>query len=291
MIPDGLRAAVEAHLGRVLSAESVGGGSINRAARLRTADGPVFIKYHPRSPAGMFAAEARGLDALRRAAAGLVIPRVLARGDAREGVPAWLALEWLEPAAPSPADDERLGRGLAALHRSPVAGWGWEEPNFIGSLPQANDTASSWPEFWRLRRLGPQLDLARRAGRLPAAGSEWARLMERLPDLLAAAEEDGPSLLHGDLWSGNRMQTTDGPALIDPAVYRGHREVDLAMAELFGGFGARFGAAYREAWPLAPGYPTRRAIYQLYYLLVHVNLFGGGYVAQTASTLRGALGS
>lgn len=289
MIPGGLRAAVEARLGRVLSAEAVGGGSINHAARVRTADGPVFIKYHPREPAGMFAAEARGLDALRRAAAGLVVPRVLARGGAEEGVPAWLALEWLQSAAPSGADEERLGRGLAGLHRAPVAGWGWEEDNYIGSLPQANDPEPSWPEFWRMRRMEPQLDLARRAGLLPASESEWARLMERLPGLLAPAEDDRPSLLHGDLWSGNAMHTTGGPALIDPAVHRGHREVDLAMTELFGGFGARFGAAYREAWPLAPGYPARRAVYQLYYLLVHVNLFGGGYGAQTASTLRAAL--
>lgn len=288
MIPAGLRAALEARLGRVLDAEPVGGGSINHAARVRTADGPVFIKYHPHSPAGMFAAEARGLDALRRAAAGLVVPRVLARGGGEDGVPAWLALEWLEPAV---ADEERLGRGLAALHRAPAPGWGWEEANFIGSLPQANDAEPSWAAFWRLRRMEPQLALARRSGRLPAAENDWARLLDRLPALLAAADEDGPSLLHGDLWSGNVLAATAGPALIDPAVYRGHREVDLALAELFGGFGARFWAAYREAWPLAPGYAGRRAVYQLYYLLVHVNLFGGGYVAQTASTLRAALGS
>ncbi|MBB4637203.1 fructosamine kinase family protein [Longimicrobium terrae] len=283
MIPGGLRAAVEARLGRILDAQPVGGGSINHAARVRTADGPVFIKYHPRSPAGMFAAEARGLDALRRAAAGLVVPRVLARADAQEGVPAWLALEWLEPAV---ADEERLGRGLAALHRTPVSGWGWEEANFIGSLPQANDAEPSWAAFWRLRRMEPQLKLARRSGRLPATENEWARLLDLLPGLLAAAEDDGPSLLHGDLWSGNVLATAAGPALIDPAVYRGHREVDLAMAELFGGVGARFRAAYREAWPLAPGYAERRAVYQLYYLLAHVNLFGGGYVPQTASVLR-----
>lgn len=136
----------------------------------------------------------------------------------------------------------------------------------------------------------PQLALARRAGRLPATEAEWARLLDHLPKLLAAAEDDGPSLLHGDLWSGNAMATADGPALIDPAVYRGHREADLAMTELFGGFDARFHVAYREAWPLLPGYAEeRRAVYQLYYLLVHVNLFGGGYVAQTAGVLRRAL--
>jgi fructosamine-3-kinase len=135
----------------------------------------------------------------------------------------------------------------------------------------------------------PQLELARRGARLPGKSAEWARLMERLPELLAPAEADGPSLLHGDLWGGNVLAAPGGPALIDPAVYRGHREADLAMTELFGGFGGGFQAAYREAWPLQPGYPARRAVYQLWYLLVHVNLFGGGYVAQTAAVLREAL--
>jgi fructosamine-3-kinase len=129
--------------------------------------------------------------------------------------------------------------------------------------------------------------MARTAGREPGARREWERLFDRLPELLAPGEEDGPSLLHGDLWSGNVLSAAGEPALIDPAVYRGHREADLAMAELFGGFDACFHAAYREARPLLPGYAeTRRAVYQLYYLLVHVNLFGGGYVAQTAAMLR-----
>ncbi|HEX8673749.1 MAG TPA: fructosamine kinase family protein, partial [Longimicrobium sp.] len=112
-------------------------------------------------------------------------------------------------------------------------------------------------------------------------------LREALPRLLAAGEEDGPTLLHGDLWSGNVVATSRGPSLVDPATYRGHREVDLAMTELFGGFGAEFYTAYEEAWPLRPGYQEeRRAVYQLFYLLVHVNLFGGGYVARTAEALR-----
>src|SRR6185503_10430312 len=144
--------------------------------------------------------------------------------------------------------------------------------------------------LWATRRLRPQLEMARARGREPATAAEWERLFARLPELLAPAEEDGPSLLHGDLWGGNLLSAAGEPALIDPAAYRGHREADLAMAELFGGFDAGFHAAYQEAWPLLPGYrEARRAIYQLYYLLVHVNLFGGGYGAQTAATLRRAL--
>jgi fructosamine-3-kinase len=291
MIPDAVRSAVEARLGPVRGAAPVAGGCINHGMRVELADGPVFVKYNAEAPPGMFAAEARGLDALRAAADGLAVPRALAWAEAEGGTPAWLALEWLQPSARAPDFAERLGRGLAGLHRAGGAdGWGWMEDNYIGALPQGNAPATSWAEFWRARRLEPQLALARDAGRLPGKSADWERLMDRLPELLAPAEADGPSLLHGDLWGGNVLAAPDGPALIDPAVYRGHREADLAMTELFGGFGGGFHAAYREAWALQPGYPTRRAVYQLWYLLVHVNLFGGGYVAQTAGVLREALG-
>lgn len=290
MIPDAVRRAVQARLGPVRGASPVAGGCINHGMRVELADGPVFVKYNADAPPGLFAAEARGLDALRAAADGLVVPRALAWAEAQDGAPAWLALEWLEPSPRAANFAERLGRGLAALHRAGSAeGWGWREDNFIGPLPQGNGPAASWAEFWRTRRLEPQLDLARRAAQLPGKAAEWDRLMDRLPALLAPAQADGPSLLHGDLWGGNVLAAPEGPALIDPAVYRGHREADLAMTELFGGFGDRFHAAYGEAWPLQPGYPTRRAVYQLWYLLIHVNLFGGGYGAQTAAVLRQAL--
>ena len=287
MLPESLRRSLEAHLGPVGQARAVGGGSINHAARVEGPNGAVFVKYSDDPPAGIFAAEARGLEALAAAGSGLVVPRVLAACDEPEpGAPAWLALEWLEP-APRAADfGERLGRGLAALHR-PGGAWGWERDNFIGSLPQENAAAGSWAEFWWARRLEPQLRRARDAGRLPGREREWERLRALLPGLLAPAAEDGASLLHGDLWSGNVVASARGPALVDPTAYRGHREVDLAMTELFGGFGTGFHAAYEEAWPLRPGYRTeRRGVYQLFYLLVHVNLFGGRYVAQAAEALR-----
>lgn len=290
MIPDALRSAVEARLGPVRGVAGIAGGCISRGVRLDLSGGRVFLKHNDAAPAGMFSAEARGLEALADAAVELAVPRPLAWAEARDGAPAWIALEWVEPAARQADFGERLGHGLAVLHRVRLTeDWGWGEDNFIGSLPQQNGPADTWAEFWRVRRLQPQLDRAREAGRLPGREADWERLWERLPEALAPAERDGPSLLHGDLWSGNVLAAAGGPALIDPAVYRGHREADLAMAELFGGFDDEFYVAYRDAWPLRAGYATRRAIYQLWYLLVHVNLFGGPYVRQTAGVLQEAL--
>lgn len=294
-LPDVVRRRLEARFGPVRAARPVGGGSINHALRVELADGPAFLKHNAVAPRGFFSAEARGLAALRATAAELRVPEVRTVFDPVEegapGEPAWLLLEWIEPGPRGAAWDERLGRGLAALHRAGGAGWGWEEDDFIGVLPQSNAPAAGWAEFWRRRRLEPRLRAARDAGHAPGAPDEWERLFARLPDVLAPAEEDGPSPVHGDLWSGNVLAAAGGePCLVDPAFYRGHREVDLAMAELFGGFGPRFHDAYDEAWPLLPGYrEARRAVYQLYYLLVHVELFGGGYVGETRAALREAL--
>jgi fructosamine-3-kinase len=288
-LPADAHDAIGRAVGPVRGLRAVGGGCIGDAYRADAEGGPVFVKHLASAPAGMFAAEADGLRALHAAAGdALRVPRVLALDGDEDS--RWIVLEWLEPGPRGRGFGERLGRGLAAVHRASGEGWGWPRGNFIGSLPQANESAGTWAEFWRDRRLAPQLDRARALGRLPATEAEWERLFLHLPALLAQAEDDGPSLLHGDLWSGNVLSAAGEPALIDPAVYRGHREVDLAMAELFGGFDARFHAAYAEAWPPRPGYrEARRAVYQLYYLLVHVNLFGGGYGAQTAATLRSVI--
>jgi fructosamine-3-kinase len=170
MLPEPLRRSLEARLGPVVDARGVGGGSINHAARVEGPSGAFFVKYSDAAPPGIFAAEARGLEALAAAGSELVVPRVLAICDDPEpGTPAWLALEWLEPAPRAAGFGERLGRGRAALHR-PRGAWGWEEDNFIGSLPQENAPAGTWAEFWWARRLEPQLRLARAAGRLPPAG-------------------------------------------------------------------------------------------------------------------------
>lgn len=288
-LPAAVRAAVERQVGAIRSMAPVGGGCISDSWRLETADGPIFLKHHASAPARMFAAEAEGLGALRAAAGNaLSVPAVVAI-DEEGDTAAWIALEWLEPGPRGPGFGERLGRGLAALHRADAAGgWGWARPNYIATLPQENAPSPTWGEFWRDRRILPQLRLAAAAGRDTGPRREWDRLIDALPDLLSEAEGDGPSLLHGDLWSGNVLSASGDPAIVDPAVYHGHREVDLAMADLFGGFDARFHAAYARAWPLRPGYrEVRRGIYQLYYLLVHVNLFGGGYSERTVATLRG----
>lgn len=281
MIPAGVRERVEARCGAIRWATPVGGGCINPAARLDLDGSTVFLKWNLEAPGGLFAAEADGLERLRAATTELRVPKVLDAWDTG------LLLEWLEPAPRGTGFGEQLGRGLAELHRAPIDGP--IPDNWIGPLSQENTPAPSWAEFWVTRRLEPQLRRARDAGRMPGRAADWEALFARILEVFAPAEQDGLSLLHGDLWGGNVLATPSGAALVDPAVYHGHREVDLAMSELFGGFDAAFYAAYAESWPLLPGYTdTRRTIYQLYPLLIHVNLFGGGYIEQTAHLLRSA---
>ncbi len=272
---------------RVVRSYPVGGGCISPAARIELDDGTrVFLKWSVAGDASPgFESEAVSLAALHEARA-LRVPVVRAID------PAWLALEWLEPGAPRAGTWEALGHGLARLHTTKGDAFGWPEDNRIGSLPQRNRRHAHWADFWREERLLPQWEQAVSAGRFTRADERgFAGVCDGLADLLAAGDADGPSLLHGDLWSGNVHVMHDGePALIDPASYHGHREVDLAMAALFGGFGEGFFDAYNETWPLQDGNePARRSAYQLYYLLVHVNLFGPGYVAGVRSALRTVL--
>jgi fructosamine-3-kinase len=283
-----LTRAVSAALGSPVRAHArTHGGDINDAYDVTLADGRrVFVKSNDQADPRMFACEARGLEWLREADA-IRIPRVLAYSDAEDGV-AFLVLERIGSTARAADYDDRLGRGLAALHRS---GWkdgrfGFTEPNFIGSLTQDNTCADTWPAFYVTRRLEPQVRAAIDRGRAPASWQRgFTRLFAVMDDLTGPPEP--PSRLHGDLWSGNVMVDDDGaPCLIDPAVYAGHREVDLAMLRLFGGMSARTLAAYHEAAPLADGHESRVALYQLYPLLVHVNLFGGGYVTSVERALN-----
>jgi protein-ribulosamine 3-kinase len=287
-LPGDVTAAVEAAAGagaRVEAVEPIGGGCVTPAARLRLRDGrSVFLKWagSGRFPDRLFTEEARSLRALRDSGA-VQVPAVLGE-HAR-----WLLLEWLEPGPPGRGAWPRLGRELAALHRTRADRYGWEADNFIGPLPQSNARTAGWAEFWRERRLLPQLARARAAGFLDAGpdAAAFDALLDSLDAWLAPAAEEGPSLLHGDLWNGNvHMMATGRAALVDPSTAYGHREVDLAMARLFGGFDAAFYDAYAEAWPLHDGHDERRDIYQLYYLLVHVNLFGSGYLALTRERLR-----
>ncbi len=254
--------------------QPVGGGCINAAWTLETSAGAFFVKLNDAASEAMFAAEAAGLAVL--AAAGAVrVPRPVCHG--RAGERAYLVLERLELRGGDRTSAARLGRELAALHATHAEAFGWSRDNTIGSTPQPNGWLNEWVGFWRERRLGFQLDLAGRHGH-PLRGGE--RLLDRL-DALLAGHDPAPSLLHGDLWGGNWAALPDGaPVLFDPAVYHGDREADLAMTELFGGFDAAFYAAYREAAPLDAGYPVRRDLYNLYHVLNHLNLFGGGYAGQ-----------
>ncbi len=285
MIASELRAAVETALGQRASVVArVSGGDINEAFELGLADGrSAFLKTNARAPLSMFATEARGLDFLRAAGA-LRIPEVLAF-SAEDERPSFLLLEFLRPANPRRTFDEELGRGLAALHRAEPASFGWSDANFIGRLPQSNRAHATWAEFYREERLEPQLRAAVNSRLVSqATARDFAHLFAKLPDLVGATEP--PARLHGDLWGGNLHVDEHGaPCLIDPAVYGGHREMDLAMMQLFGGFGARVFAAYSEAFSLSPGYRERVALYQLYPLLVHVNLFGGSYVGSLQRAL------
>ena len=273
------RAAVADALGEVRSTRPIGGGDINDAFEVTLrSGGRVFVKTNRRAPPTMFEREAEGLGWLAAPGA-LRVPEVLAVS------PLFLALELIEPGRPARDHDERLGRGLAALHRAGADGFGWPRDNFIGSLPQDNTGEDDWPTFYARRRLEPQLRMAIEAGRSSRAmQSRLSRLCERLPERVGPAEP--PSRLHGDLWGGNCHTASDGaPVLIDPAVYGGHREIDLAMMKLFGGFSERVFEAYDEAWPLAHGWRERVPLYQLYPLLVHVNLFGGSYVGSVERAL------
>ncbi|CAN5637074.1 fructosamine kinase family protein [soil metagenome] len=276
--------AVEAALGcGVEAAAPVSGGCISAAYRVVLGDDrTIFLKTAPAgAPAGLLESEAVSLT--RLAAAGAVrVPRLIAAGGS------WLALEWLDSGAATTSHWQQLGGALAKLHRHAGPGYGWDRDNFIGTLAQQNGAMASWSEFWAERRLKPQAERARRRldrGLL----AMLARLVDQLDERLDGAEHDPPSLLHGDLWNGNVHMTPSGPAVIDPSAYYGHREVDLAMAALFGGFPQAFHDGYVAEWPLLAGSAGRQPIYQLYYLLVHVNLFGDSYVPRTQRALEAAL--
>jgi len=254
---------------------SVGGGSINEAYRLEGEERSFFVKLNHATKLDMFEAEVEGLQALRQSAA-LRIPEPLVWGVA--DAQAYLAMEYLVIGGTGSA--AQLGEGLAAMHRDTSDRFGWHRDNTIGSTPQRNTTDRSWVTFWAEQRLGYQLGLALEAGadrELEASGGE---LLEWLPAFMDGREPEA-SLLHGDLWSGNYAFTQEGePTVFDPAVYYGDRETDIAMTELFGGFGADFYAAYNNDWALDSGYATRKNLYNLYHILNHYNLFGGSYLSQ-----------
>ena len=264
---------------KIASSKALGGGDINEAFAITLDDGrELFLKTNRRAPDRMFAAEARGLAWL--AEPGVVrIPGVVTVSDR------FLVLELVRPGTPKRTFDDDLGRALAALHRAGAPEFGLDHDNFIGRLPQSNRPAATWAVFYAEARLEPQVRRATDAGMLsPALRRGFGKLLAGLAGRVGPDEP--PARLHGDLWGGNLMCDDRGqPCLIDPAVYGGHREVDLAMMRLFGGFSTSTFAAYEEAFPLAPEASERVDLYQLYPLLVHVNLFGGAYVSGLEAAL------
>lgn len=262
----------------VAKLSELAGGCINLGFELRGADGRrFFVKTNRASHLGMFEAEAAGLEELR-AACVIRIPAPLTLG-VTAGV-SYLVMEWLDLARGGNKVWGQLGEQLARLHCQSWHAFGWRLDNTIGSTFQANTANDDWVEFYRQQRLQPQLALAGRngAGRRLLDGGD--RLLDGLPAFFSAYRPL-PSLLHGDLWSGNVGFCAGEPVLFDPAVYFGDRESDLAMTELFGGFPPSFYVAYDAAWPRDLGYSVRKSLYQLYHLLNHFNLFGESYAVQS----------
>ncbi|NES96265.1 MAG: fructosamine kinase family protein [Desertifilum sp. SIO1I2] len=259
---------------------SVSGGCINQGYSLVGTDRTYFVKLNQASQLAMFEAEALGLTQMAQTQT-IRVPQPICWGTADRS--AYIVLEWLSFGRGSSSDWEAMGRQLAAMHRATppdlpqATPFGWLQNNTIGSTPQINDWTADWITFWVKHRLGYQFQLAKRKG---GDFPQSDRLLAAIPELLAHYQPQ-PALVHGDLWSGNAAFTTDGePVILDPATYVGDREVDMAMTELFGGFPAAFYRGYNETYPLDAEYQQRKTLYNLYHILNHFNLFGGGYGSQ-----------
>jgi len=269
---------------RDIRATPVGGGDINRAFRLQIAGHGFFVKLNRAALLPMFEAERAGLEAI--AASGAIrVPGVVSTG-CRSGF-AYIVMEFIELCGRP--DALRLATALAAMHRHYHARFGFARDNSIGSTPQPNGFMDDWIEFWRKRRLEFQLQLAAANGLDSGVIDAGYRLAADLEPLFDGYRPRA-SLLHGDLWSGNQGADADGnPVIYDPACYYGDHEADLAMMELFGSPGPRFFARYRDRLPIDAGYARRRDLYNLYHVLNHANLFGGGYAAQAGRMIDALL--
>jgi fructosamine-3-kinase len=267
---------------RVKGYSSIGGGCIHTAVKVSTDQDVFFIKYNQRKDEDMFEKEYLGLKVLRNAGA-LRIPEPLAHGLYESQ--SFLVTEFMEEGPHQPDFWEKFGQDLAGLHQNRQDRYGFEHDNYIGRLPQKNTYYENWIDFFIEMRLEVQLKTAIDRARVDASFSrKFRKFLEQLPDLLPS---ERPSLLHGDLWSGNFMTGPDGHAvLIDPAVYYGHREIELSFTRMFGGFDRHFYESYENTFPLEPGFEERVAIYNLYPYLVHVNLFGTSYLAGVERVLN-----
>lgn len=283
-VPPAIQSDISSRLNCTLSDfEFISGGCINQGGKLKTSSGEFFLKWNSsKKYPGMFRAEAEGL-ALLRSAKTASIPKVVLT-DSSENFQ-YLLLEFIVQGKSSSTYWQKLGEQLSQLHQHSFSDFGLTFDNYIGSLPQQNKRHSSWISFYTEERLKPQVKMALMNGKLEAGiAKKFDTLFGKLPELIT---EGKPSLLHGDLWSGNLIVNSHGnPCLIDPAVFYGNREAEIAFTYLFGGFDRIFYDSYQSNFPLEKGFDSRIDLYNLYPLLVHVNLFGGGYLNQVVSILR-----
>ena len=275
--------------GPVREVNPLGGGCINHASKITTQRSSYFLKWNSQPLPDMFTTEAAGLRLLGNVQA-IRVPAVFKAQEANGKIPAFLLLEWIDRR--SGFDQRKCGQQLAQLHlNSSSERYGLDHNNYIGSTPQYNTWHSDWLDFFREMRLQPQIELAINNGRCPRTRRQnLERLLSRLDNWLEGVPRK-PSLLHGDLWGGNVIgDQNSAPVLIDPAVYYGDREADVAFTQMFGGFSKDFYQAYHDVYPLEPGYQDRFELYNIYHTLNHLNLFGESYGYSLDSTLRRFVG-
>lgn len=265
---------------RLLSSHPVGGGCINHAVKLTTSAGDYFLKWNATPPADLFQREAEGLKEMRDLSnPWLQIPKVIWSREADQW-PGLLLMEYLTPDTSTDGYGERLGRGIAWMHRKTASAYGFHHSNYCGSTLQDNTWTDTWAGFYAQRRIGTLVSQIRTVRGMSSDDLKtYDKLIDQIPQLLT--HPTIPSLIHGDLWSGNYMYTINGPALIDPACYYADREMELGMMKLFEGFSAEVWKAYLDEFPLLPDWQQRIPLYQLYHLLNHYLLFGGSYGSQS----------
>ena len=284
MIPNAIKKSVERKLScrynaniTILKTTSISGGCINNSAKIKTTNGVFFLKWHEDPPIKMFQSEYNGLMLLKKTKT-IFVPEVLSVDDN------FLILPFIPPGLPNSRFWKTFGIKLAKLHKVNTKQFGLSINNYIGSLNQRNTQHKDWATFFIEARLKEQLHIGAFSKKLL---SDFDKLFQKIPSIFP---EEPPSLIHGDLWIGNVIINQDNmPTLIDPAVYYGHREMDIAMSKLFGGFHDQFYSSYNENYPLSDGWQERVDICNLYPLLVHVNLFGGGYYSQVKTILSRVL--
>lgn len=281
MLPESISNAVANHLeSDIQNEQAVHGGDINQAAKITLKNGDsYFLKWNVDAEPTMFASEAKGLELLGSAGTDLHIPEVIFSDNH------FLIMEWIEQGSGSETSSYAFGKQLALLHKTTSDHFGLDHDNFIGLLPQSNSMHSNWPDFYTIERIEPQIRMAIENGRIDRSIFNLVRkLYTRLGNIFPV---ERPALLHGDLWSGNYMfDSTGKPSIFDPAVYYGHREMDISMTKLFGGFSDQFYVGYNEEYPLEDGFEARIKLCNLYPILVHANLFGGSYCRQAEQIIR-----